>query len=156
MPLACQRSLDDIADSWNGLLDLVRGVVANLGQFVVGPLQLLGPGRNALIQGLIEPGQCGFRLLAFADVEGHPLKKEGTPVPVAHDLGLAVDPNGAAIASDEAVDGAKGLGRRTGAGEVLMPAFAVFGVQLPMPQDRIVEPLLLREAEQVYDLRTDI
>ena len=43
-----------------------------------------------------------------------------------------------------------------GAGKFLDPALAVFGMQLVIPQDRIIEPFGLGESEHRFDLRTDV
>src|SRR5262249_24449553 len=44
----------------------------------------------------------------------------------------------------------------TSVGELGVPALLVVWMQLAIPEDRIFEPFLLREAEQLFDLWADV
>ena len=69
----------------------------------------------ALQQGLLG-------LLARRDIEGDALEVEGIALLVAHHLGLAVDPDHAAVAGQEAILGAEMLAQGAGLRELGMPA----------------------------------
>ena len=75
---------------------------------------------------------------------------------VHHQLGLAVHPHDPPVAGQEPEFGAKALAGEAGAREALGPSDLVVRVQLPIPEERVVQPFLRREAEQLLDLRTDI
>ena len=90
------------------------------------------------------------------DVEGDALEVEGMALLVADHLGLAMDPDHAAVAGQEAVLGAEMPPRGAGLRELGVPADAVVGVELPVPEDRVLQPFLLREAQQRLDLGADV
>ena len=160
-------------------LDLVGldGLPVGRDEVGVDPAQLLldplAPG-DLLLEHRVGPGQLGralahpafqlvvglaevlLGLLPRRDVEGDPLEVEGLALLVAHHLGLAVDPDDAAVAGQEAVLGAEMPARGAGLRELGVPSDAVVRVELPIPQDRVLQPFLLGEAQQRLDLRADV
>ena len=67
-----------------------------------------------------------------------------------------MDPDHAAIPGEEAIFGAEMLAHGAGLRELGMPAIAVVGVELPVPEDRVLQPFFLGEAQQRLDLRADV
>ena len=104
---------------------------------------------RGLQQGLLGP-------LAVGDVEGDPLQKEGPPLLVADDAGLAVHPHLPTVAGDEAVLRAEVDPETARAGELRSPPLAVVGMQLAIPEEWIAQPFLLREPEHDFDLRAHV
>ena len=102
-----------------------------------------------LHQGLFGP-------LALGDVEGDALQKQRPTLLVADDAGLAVHPNLAIVAGDEPVLRAEIDPETARAGELRPPPLAVVGMQLAIPEERIAQPFLLREAEHDFDLRAHV
>ena len=93
---------------------------------------------------------------ALGDVEGNALQEQRLAVRIESHLGLAVNPHHPAVARHEAILRAERLAQGARPGELDVPALAVVGVQLHIPQDGIVQPLFLGEPQQRLDLRTDV
>src|SRR5262249_32254010 len=83
-------------------------------------------------------------------------EKERLAVVPAHNLGEPLYPDHVAVLGHEPVLRPEGFAFGTGRGKLRVPAVAVVRVQLAVPQDRIFQPLLLREAKHLLDLRADI
>ncbi len=94
--------------------------------------------------------------LAIGDVERDPLQERGVTLLVPHDLALPMHPDHPAIAGEHAVFRAELHPRRAGAGKLRSPSLAVIGVDAVVPQERVVEPLLLGKPKQRFDLRADV
>ncbi len=105
-------------------------------------------------------GQARFLIFSGAldvgDVEGDALKKDRPAFVIADDLAFALDPYDVAVAGEQAVFGAEVGAGGAGAGEFGDPAFAVVGMELAEPEEGIVEPFFLGEAEERFDLRADV
>ena len=98
-------------------------------------------------------------LLGFLDrgnVKGHALQEQQLALRITHHVGRAVNPDDPAVLAQEAIDRLEGRAGGAGGGKVLVPAFAVIGVELPIPEDGIFQPFFLGEAEQLFDLRADV
>src|SRR5947209_19561681 len=67
-----------------------------------------------------------------------------------------MNPNHAPILGQEPVDVPEGSPGGTGWSELDVPPLTVVRMELSMPQDRVFEPFLLREAEELLDLRADV
>ena len=122
----------------------------------VGPGQLGRALAHATLQLVVGLAEGLLGLLPPGDVEGDPLEVEGVALLVAHHLGLAMDPDHAAVAGQEPVLGAEMPPRGAGPRELGVPADAIVRVELPVPEDRVLRPFLLREAQQRLDLRADV
>src|SRR5439155_14479209 len=60
------------------------------------------------------------------------------------------------IASDEAALGPKWSAGPTSPSEFFVPQRAIAGMQLRVPEERILEPLLLRKSKKRLDVRADV
>lgn len=100
--------------------------------------------------------QGGFGGLALSDVVSDPLEKQRGAVLIADDLAFAMHPDHPAVAGDEAVFGFEMGACGAGLGEIFLPALAIVGVKLVVPEEGIIQPFVLREAEKVFDLRADV
>jgi hypothetical protein len=60
-----------------------------------------------------------------------------------------VDPDGVAVAGDEPALGAERPAGATPARELVVPERAIVGVEPVVPEDRILEPLVLRVPEEL-------
>src|SRR6185436_2595642 len=97
-----------------------------------------------------------LRALALGDVEGHALEELRAALRVLDDARLAVHPLGAAVARQEAALGAERPPGAAAAPELFVPHQAVVGMQPPVPEERVRQPLLLRVAEELLDVRADV
>ena len=132
---------DDVAEAREG-----RVRAGQLQRSLLGHRRALG---NPLFQRPVEVLQIFFRLLDAGEVEGHPLEEQRPAVVVvAHHLGFAVNPYRPPIACDEAIDRTERIPGGTSVRELNVPAEAVVGVELRVPEDRVIQPLLLGETEQ--------
>ena len=106
--------------------------------------------------GLLGPAEFLLRLFLPRDVIGDALEEEGLASLVAHHLGLAVNPDDPAVASQEAVLGTESFAEGAGEGKFEETAIPVVGVEPGAPEYRILEPFLLGEAQQRLDLGADV
>src|SRR5207248_5448257 len=87
---------------------------------------------------------------------GDTLQEQRTAVGIPYQLGGALNPDDAAVLVEEPIHGAERLAGGAGGGELDVPALAVVGVQLAVPQHWVLQPLFLREAEQLLNRRADV
>ena len=111
---------------------------------------------DLLLQLLAAPAEDRLGLLLLGDVEGDPLEEQRIPLGVADHLGLAPDPDHPAVPGEEAILRAERDAGEDRLGELRLPAVAVVGVELLVPEDRVLQPLLLREPEDRLDLGADV
>src|ERR1700691_2230570 len=100
--------------------------------------------------------QCFFRLLQLRDIERHPLYEPGVAVVAAHHLGFAMKPDHVTVARDYAVNRSQRLAGEEHVGGFLTPTQVVFGMDVPVPAHRILQPLGLREPQRGFYVWTDI
>src|SRR5579871_503000 len=143
--LAMMASSEDFHNRRQPRLALLRpGDVA----FQLEPLQPLAFGALAL------QSQLGF--LELGDIETHAMNEPRFAALLAHKLGFTMEPDDAAVASDNPVNGFQGLASNESLGCLGTPARAVFGMDLLVPAHGIIQPLFLGEAERLLDMRTDV
>src|SRR5262249_61132651 len=94
--------------------------------------------------------------LRLRDAVADSLDEERGPALAAPPPRLASPPDDASVTGERAKFGAERPAGAAAAGELEMAALAIVGMKLPEPEERIAQPLLLREAEQRLDLRADV
>src|SRR5205814_180890 len=97
-----------------------------------------------------------FRPLALRDVEGDALQEQGPPALVLDQARLTADPHDTSVPGEEAALGPERPACPAAARELGDPELTVLGVKLAVPEEGILEPLLLAEPQQRLDVRADV
>src|SRR5271154_7377546 len=94
--------------------------------------------------------------LEIRDVEGNTVNTPRASVFQAHHAGVAMEPDNAAIARDDAICGAKGLAGEEHLGGFEAPTLLVIGMNVLIPADWIFQPFFARISESGFNLRAHI
>ena len=137
--------LEQTRDHLKIVLDPVMDLLEQTFLFPQRSLELLRAGPHRLLSPL------GFR-----NVVGDALDKQRTPMFVAHNPRLAMNPDHRAVAVERAEFRLEGPPGGAAPRKFLMQQVAVVGMDLVVPEHRIAQPLLLRKAQQFLDLRTHV
>ena len=148
----------------DGIAEDALGLLAHEGELQRVDVGLPEDGSDALddvaIALLGAPDRAGdedlLRPLALRDVERDALQEERPAALVLDQPRLAAHPHDPAVAGEEAALGAERAAGATAARELRDPERAVVGMKLAIPEEGILEPLLLAEAEQRLNVRADV
>src|SRR4029453_725464 len=84
------------------------------------------------------------------------MNEPGTTLLNADHLDVTMEPNGMSVPADNPRHGSQGFTREHHLGGFYVPPLLMIGVDLAIPSDRIVEPLILRKSKCGLDVGTDV
>src|SRR6266403_3316450 len=73
-----------------------------------------------------------------------------------HHLDVTMEPDGVSIPGEDPIDGSQRFTREHHLGGLKVPTLLIIRVNLAIPSDRIVEPLILRKSKRGLYIGTDI
>src|SRR5262245_11333986 len=95
-------------------------------------------------------------MFEISDIKCNAMNEPGTTLLCADHLDVTMEPNGMSVPRDNPIHGSQGFTREHHLGGFYVPPLLIIGVDLAIPSDGIVEPLILRKSKCRLDVGTDV
>src|SRR6185312_9814609 len=97
-----------------------------------------------------------FSPFALRDVEGHALEEQRPTLGILDQARLAAYPDDTPVAGEKPAFGSERTTSLAASRELLVPHRPIVGMELRVPEERVLEPFPLRESQQRLDMRADV